>query len=120
MRVGEILPSFLFLPLLCKAFALLRNQRLTLCGALRIATGNAVALAMTRRDGLPRQCSHWLAMTEITDCHIVEAQDTTLHFLQAGNFTCILASPLPTKAVRLCGGPIERLAMTEENVRVAL
>ena len=44
----------------------------------------------------------------------VEAQVTTLYFPQAGNTICALASPLPTKAVRLCGGPVERLAMTEE------
>ena len=29
--------------------------------------------------------------------YFVEAQDTMLHFLQAGNSGCILASPLPTK-----------------------
>ena len=37
--------------------------------------------------------------------YVVEAQDTMLHFPQAGNFTCVMASPLPTKAVRLCGVP---------------
>ena len=41
----------------------------------------------------------------ITDCHVVEAQDTMFHFLQAENSACILASPPPTKAIRLCGGP---------------
>ena len=33
-----------------------------------------------------------------TDSHIVEAQDTMFHFLQAENSTSILASPLPHKA----------------------
>ena len=40
------------------------------------------------------------------DCHIVKVQDTMFHFLQAGNSTRILTFPLPTKAIRLCGGPI--------------
>ena len=35
----------------------------------------------------------------------VEAQVTTLYFLQEGNTICALASPLPAKAVRLCGDP---------------
>ena len=35
----------------------------------------------------------------------VEAQVTTLYFPQAGNTNCALASPLPTKAIRLCGVP---------------
>ena len=42
-----------------------------------------------------------------TDCHLVEAQDTLLYFPQAENTACILASPLPTKAVRLCGDPVK-------------
>ena len=43
------------------------------------------------------------------DCHIVEAQATMLHFPPAENSTCALASPLPAKAVRLCGAPRVRL-----------
>ena len=35
----------------------------------------------------------------------VEVQVTTLYFPQAGNTICALASPLPTKAVCLCGDP---------------
>ena len=35
----------------------------------------------------------------------VEAQVTTLYFPQAGNTNCALASPLPTKAIYLCGEP---------------
>ena len=61
-----------------------------------------------------RGCGDPVRLLEIYgDCHIVEAQVTILHFLQAENFTCNLASPLPTKAIRLCGGPnFALLAMT--------
>ena len=38
-------------------------------------------------------------------CRLVEALDTTLHFPQAENSDSVQASPLPTKTVRLCGGP---------------
>ena len=37
---------------------------------------------------------------------LVEAQATMFHFPQAKNSTCALASPLPTKAIRLCGDPL--------------
>ena len=48
------------------------------------------------------------AASSFTDrgTHFVEAQDTMLYFPPAENTTCILASPLPTKAIRLCGVPI--------------
>ena len=39
----------------------------------------------------------------------VEAQGTSFHFPQAENSTCALASPLPTKAFRLCGVPFFRI-----------
>jgi len=42
------------------------------------------------RNGLPR---------------LVEAQATIFHFPLTENFIRALASPLPTKAVRLCGDP---------------
>ena len=47
----------------------------------------------------------YLMRKGITDCHIVEAQDTMFHFLQAENSTSILASPLPKK-LTLFGDPI--------------
>ena len=36
--------------------------------------------------------------------YIVEAKATPLHFLQAENFACVFASPLPEKAIRFSGG----------------
>ena len=48
-----------------------------------------------------------LRKTSVLLCHceLVEAQATMFHFPQAENSTCALASPLPTKAIRLCGAP---------------
>ena len=48
--------------------------------------------------------------------HFVKAQDTMFHFPQAENSTCILAFPLPTKAVRLCGGPLCAPARNDRGV----
>ena len=42
-----------------------------------------------------------------------------VHFPQAENSTCVLASPLPTKAVRLCGAPLSALAMTRVSIQSA-
>ena len=40
------------------------------------------------------------------------------HFSQVKNYTCSLAPPLPTKAIRLCGDPIMRtgFAMTQKTI----
>ena len=39
----------------------------------------------------------WLRQLSTAATRFVKAQDTTLHFLRAGNSTRILAFPLPTK-----------------------
>ena len=52
---------------------------------------------------VPRDALH---RKEYGSFDFVEAQGTMFHFPQAENSTCVLASPLPTKAIRLSGVPI--------------
>ena len=82
---------------------------------LRSSRGNPlqtlVILSLRSRRENPLR---WCRRLSDGDCRVVEAQATILYFPQAENTGCVLASPLPTKAIRLCGDPfVWCLAMTE-------
>ena len=69
--------------------------------ALDSATGGGQA----RGPGRGYLVRWWMREAERLP-YIVKAQDTMFHFLHTGNSTCILAFPLPTKAVAFAGSPL--------------
>ncbi|MBR0446028.1 MAG: hypothetical protein IIX23_01910, partial [Oscillospiraceae bacterium] len=93
-RSGRLSPPLAALPSLPKLGHIRKNYIVFRIYARFLLRCPAASLPTERHRHLPTAATRF-----------VEAQNTIFHFLQAENFICILASPLPTKTICLCGIP---------------